>query len=180
MENLDAAFGDIDAGRVDSAAKQISITPPDRKNTNFSEPYFSAPIGWLFRSQTTEITKFEDLYGKKIALETVSAAHEYIKALDPEGKVEILTFPSDLTMLQEVEAGPCRRRPLRRAGLGLRDETVWPALETHRRSHLHRSQCFPLCQNRAGDRIRAEVDKALAEMKADGTLSEICIKWCWV
>ncbi|GAA6513615.1 transporter substrate-binding domain-containing protein [Merdimmobilis hominis] len=178
VENLDAAFGDIDAGRVDSAAKQISITPTRQEKYNFSEPYFFSPYRMVVQESNNEITKFEDLYGKKIALETVSAAHEYIKALDPEGKIEILTFPSDLTMLQEVEAGRVDAAPyaepvldyaMKQSGLHLKP--IGDPIYTE-------VNAFPFAKTERGDRIRAEVDKALAEMKADGTLSEICIKWC--
>ena len=61
VENLDAAFGDIDAGRVDSAAKQISITPTRQEKYNFSEPYFFSPYRMVVQESNNEITKFEEL-----------------------------------------------------------------------------------------------------------------------
>ncbi len=64
VENLDAAFGDIDAGRVDSAQSR-SASPTRQENIQLLRTLLFSPIGWLFRSQTTEITKFEDLYGKR-------------------------------------------------------------------------------------------------------------------
>ena len=88
-------FGELELGKLDSLTQQISITPSRMEKYYFSEPYFLSPYKFCVAGSNNSINKFEDMFGKKLGLSIGSAAHENIKRLDPEGKIEIVSFSPD-------------------------------------------------------------------------------------
>ena len=176
---LDGCFGALDAGKVDTLTQQISITKTRMEKYYFSEPYFLSPYKFCVVSSNNSINKFEDMYGKKLGLALGSAAHENIKILDPEGKIEIVSFSPDtiITLPNNVVNGKIDayieaeiifddRKAKTGLDLKLTGDTVY--LEVN---------AFPFRKDEASKKLCDEVSKTIVEMREDGTLGQLAVKW---
>ena len=176
---LEGCFGALDAGKVDTATQQISITPARLEKYIFSEPYFLSPFKLYVVGTNDTITKLEDLYGKRLALVTGSATHEYIKELDPEGKVEIISLRADstATIPSNVVNG--------KAEAAVTAVTVFPDLKESSELDIKmvgdilftQVNGFPFRKDEAGKKLCDEISKVVIEMREDGTLEKLAIKW---
>ena len=176
---LEGCFGALDAGKVDTATQQISITPARLEKYIFSEPYFLSPFKLYVVGTNDTITKLEDLYGKRLALVTGSATHEYIKELDPEGKVEIISLRADstATIPSNVVNG--------KAEAAVTSVTVFPDLKESSGLDIKmvgdilftQVNGFPFRKDEAGKKLCDEISKVVIEMREDGTLEKLAIKW---
>ncbi|MEI0603080.1 transporter substrate-binding domain-containing protein [Brachyspira alvinipulli] len=176
---LDGCFGALDAGKVDTLTQQISITKTRMEKYYFSEPYFLSPYKFCVVSSNNSINKFEDMFGKKLGLALGSAAHENIKRLDPEGKIEIVSFSPDtiITLPNNVVNGKIDayieaeiifedRKAKTGLDLKLTGDTVY--LEVN---------AFPFRKDEESKKLCDEVSKTIIEMREDGTLEKLAIKW---
>ncbi len=176
---MDGCFGALDADKVDSVTQQISITKARMEKYYFSEPYFLSPYKLYVPGTNNSINKFEDMYGKKLALALGSAAHEYIKKLDPEGKIEIVSFRSDslATLPNNVANGKADASiqsvvtfddRVKKTGLDLKltGDVVYTEVNA-----------FPFRKDEESKKLCDEVSKVIVEMREDGTLEKLAVKW---
>ena len=105
QEDVATAFGDLEIGKVDTVAKQISITPAREEKYDFTQPYFFSPYSLMVRGDNTDINTWADMEGKTIGLADGSAMNEYVAALDPDDKVNKTTYESFASIPQEVVLG---------------------------------------------------------------------------
>ena len=176
---LEGCFGALDAGKVDTATQQISITPARLEKYIFSEPYFLSPFRLYVVGTNNTITKLEDLYGKRLALVTGSATHEYIKELDPENKIEIISLRADstATIPSNVVNG--------KAEAAVTAVTVFPDLKESSGLDIKmvgdilftQVNGFPFRKDEAGKKLCNEISKVVVEMREDGTLEKLAVKW---
>lgn len=177
--SLDGCFGALDAGKIDTLTQQISITKTRMEKYYFSEPYFLSPYKFCVVSSNNSINKFEDMFGKKLGLTLGSSSIENIKKLDPEGKIEILSFREDsiITLPSNVVNGKIDAYVQsvvifndikEKTGLDLK--LAGDVLYTE-------VNAFPFRKDEASKKLCDEVSKILIEMREDGTLSNLAIKW---
>lgn len=168
----DAIFAGLDGGRFDVIANQVSINPDREARYLLSEPYTISPGVLIVPEDSTDITSFDDLEGKTTAQSltsnwyTVAEEHganvEGVEgwaqavALLRDGRVDA-TVNDKLTLLDYQNThGP--------SGLRIAAETEEPS-----------RNAFALSQG--NDQLLADVNTALAELRADGTLAEIGEKY---
>ena len=176
---MEGAFGSLESGKVDTVTQQISITPVRLEKYIFSEPYFLSPYRFYVAGTNDSITKLEDLFGKKLGLQTGTSSHENIKALDPEGKIEIVSFSPDTvaTIPNNVVNGKISASttaviifPNLQESTGLDIKMVGDVIFTE-------VNAFPFRKDEAGQKLRDEVSKVIVEMREDGTLEKLAVKW---
>ncbi len=176
---LEGCFGALDAGKVDTIANQISITKTRTEKYDFTEPYFLSPYKFCVVSSNNSVNKFEDMFGKKLGLSIGSAAHENIKRLDPEGKIEIVSFSPDtiITLPNNVVNGKIDAYieaviifDDRKAKTGLDLKLTGDVVYTE-------VNAFPFRKDEKGKKLCDEVSKTIIEMREDGTLEKLAIKW---
>lgn len=164
----DAIFAGLTAGRFDVIANQVSITPERQAAYAFSAPYTYSTGVIVVPSENTSITSFATLEGKTTAqsltsnwntLATASGATvqgvegwAQSVALVEQGRVDA-TVNDKLTYLDyRVQTGA--------AGLKIAAETTDQS-----------ESAFAFAKG--SDELAAAVTAALAELTADGTLTEI-------
>ena len=164
---MEGAFGSLESGKVDTVTQQISITPVRLEKYIFSEPYFLSPYRFYVAGTNNSITKLEDLFGKKLGLQTGTSSHENIKALDPEGKIEIVSFSPDTvaTIPNNVVNGKISASttaviifPNLQESTGLDIKMVGDVIFTE-------VNAFPFRKDEAGQKLRDEVSKVIVEMR---------------
>jgi L-cystine transport system substrate-binding protein len=168
----DAIFAGLDAGRFDTIANQVSITPEREENYVFSAPYAVSPGVIVTRDDDDSISSFDDLEGKTTAQSLTSNWYEL--AQESGAKVESVegwaqavalleqkrvdaTINDKLTFLDYLTTKP--------------DAALKIAAETDDTS----KSAFALQQK--NEALAEAISEALDTLRADGTLAEIGDKY---
>lgn len=180
QEDVATAFGDLEIGKVDTVAKQISITPAREEKYDFTQPYFFSPYSLMVRGDNTEITTWADMEGKTIGLADGSAMNEYVAALDPDNKVNKTTYESFASIPQEVVLGRVDAMPYAYLLIPylLESNPDWDlkAVDTENPIYVEVNG-YPFARTERGAELLELVDNALTEIIEDGTHKELSEKW---
>jgi L-cystine transport system substrate-binding protein len=168
----DAIFAGLDAGRFDVIANQVSMTPERQAKYAFSTPYTVSRGVIVTTKDDTSIHSFADLKGKTTAQSLTSNWYALAKksganvqsvegwaqavALLKQGRVDA-TINDELTFLdyQKTEG----------------DTGLKAAAETTDSAHT------ALTFRKNSTSLVDAVDKALAQLRADGTLAALSTKY---
>lgn len=172
--NFSGLFGLLESGRIDTISNQITITDERKAKYLFSDPYVVDGAQVVTR-KGSDINGLEDLAGKTVAVNLGSNYEQLLRAYDKDNKINIKTY--DTGIEQELMLG--------RIDAFVMDRVSSMALiKEHNLPFVHAGEAFetienawPLLNNEKGKRLQAEINKALAAMKADGTLKSISEKW---
>lgn len=162
----------LDSSRFDLIANQMAITDERLQRYAFSTPYVQSASQLLVHKENNEIKSLADVKGKTFA---ASQGSNYEKVLLEAGaKVEHYT--TNATIYSDIAAGriagtmndrlqvaylvKTSNLPLK--GVGESDKKIPIAL---------------MLRKEGSSSFREGVDKALADMKADGTFLKISEKW---
>jgi cystine transport system substrate-binding protein len=168
----DAIFAGLEAGRFDVIANQVSINDERTAKYDFSKPYTVSPGVIVVKADNTDISSFADLSGKTTAQSLTSNWYELAQksganveavegwaqavALLEQGRVDA-TVNDNLTFLDyQKQKGD--------TGLKIAAETDDPSLNA-------------FVFTKGNTELQQAVDKALDELRADGTLAEISDKY---
>ncbi|WP_407319610.1 amino acid ABC transporter substrate-binding protein [Isoptericola halotolerans] len=168
----DAIFAGLDAGRVDTIANQVSMTPERVEKYEFSQPYTVSRGVVVVPEGDTSISSFADLDGKTTAQSLTSnwrtlaeesgAQIEAVEgwaqsvALIEQGRVDA-TINDSLTVLDYLNEHP--------------DAPIEIAAETEETSESG----FVVTPERAA--LAEAIDGALDELRAEGELAELSMKY---
>ena len=94
VASSDGMFGLLDAGKVDTVAQQISVTPAREEKYKFSEIYAYNPYKLSVRADDDSINSVEDLKGKRFACQPAGFEKEFIEEYkeknDPNDEIEVV------------------------------------------------------------------------------------------
>jgi cystine transport system substrate-binding protein len=168
----DAIFAGLDAGRFDTIANQVTITPEREADYVFSTPYTVSTGVLVVPADNNDITSFADLDGKTTAQSLTSNWNDLAKengaqveavegwaqavALLEEGRVDA-TINDSLTYLDYANTEDA-------SGIKV-------AAETEEESQ----SAFVVTPERQA--LATAIDGALDELRADGTLAELGEKY---
>lgn len=176
IADMSGMFGMIDAGQVDFGARQITITNVRKEKYDFTDVYVYNPYRLVVTSDNDSIQSMEDLYGKKIVYNPVSSSGEYIDRVDPDQKIERVTLQGG-SALQEVALG--------RIDACLANATIFDALKEKGGYDLkqvgdvqfYEQDAYPCLKGSAASELIPEINKAMADIRSEGLLSEMALKW---
>ncbi|GGY08455.1 transporter substrate-binding domain-containing protein [Paludibacterium paludis] len=163
----------LQAGKYDIVANQVGITDARKQTFDFSQPYtFSSAQLIVRKNETRRFASLADLKGRKVGVGQGSNYADMAKAVPG---VEVKTYPGAPEYLQDLATG--------RIDAALNDSLLIPF--AIRESHLPvkaagavgdvASMGFPFVKNNPG--FKAAIDKALTDMKNDGSFRKISVKW---
>lgn len=173
-------FGMLDAGQLDTIACVVSPTEERREKYDFSDPYIKMDIGiGVQKGQAASIAKLEDLAGKKIGVNAGGQAMKKLESLQDTVQFEIVAYDSPTSMEYDLSLG-------RLDGIY---ESIVAILQAAERGDcdiepaemepLVTSLCaYPFVKdNEQNKEVIDRINEALAEMREDGTLMELSMKW---
>ncbi len=170
----DGLLAGLDAGRYDLMVNGVTITDERRETYNFSAPYAYNKTAVVVNAANDAITKMEDLQGKNTA-NTISSTYAAVA----ESYGATVTGVDDLNQTFELLLSG-------RIDATLNDEVVYvDYMRAHPDAPL-KIACYdsaatsvgiPVKKDASSDSLLAAVDQALAELAADGTLSELAVKY---
>lgn len=168
-------IGALEAGRIDTVANQITITPEREARFVFSRPYVYDGAQVVTKKGNTEITGPESLSGKSVAVNLGSNFEQLLRELPNASEIDIRTYESNIeqdTALGRVDAFVMDRvssaQAIKESGLPLQ-------LAGEPFSEIRNA--LPFRNDEAGRALRDKVDAALGQMAEDGTLTGISRKW---
>ncbi|MCP3775519.1 transporter substrate-binding domain-containing protein [Paenibacillus sp. MZ04-78.2] len=163
--------------KYDALVSQVTITEDRKKTMDFSTPYVKNAVNVIVKSDNTTIQKLEDFKGKKIGVGLGTNDEKYLRdvAMPKVGTFEIATYNDVITSLKDLNVG--------RIDATINNVfAIKPLIEKNQ--FKVKAVGDPIKEDFAGVAIRKNnpelldaINKALAEMKTDGTFKEIFQKW---
>ncbi len=173
--------------RWDISVGSMSITEERAQVLDFSEPYYFTPAGAAVGANS-DITSLDQLAGKRVGV-CGACTYEYyltrslaipgfaFEFLVPED-IEIVTYDTDTTAIQDLQLG-------RVDAVVSAVPTLEEAIKKGKEIKLLGDPVFlePLAvaadksSSLPVDSLVAELNRIIQEMHADGTLSELSMKW---
>lgn len=168
----DGMFAGLDAKRFDMIANQVGIKPDRLEKYDFSDPYIVSKAVLIVNSDDNTIKKFEDLKGKKSAQSLTS---NLAKIAETNGAViqPIDGFNQAIDLLVSKRVDATINDSL--SYLDLKKQKPDLALKVV--DEEENAQPSAVMFNKGNKELVAAVNKALTDMKADGTYAKISDKW---
>ncbi len=160
------------AGRQDIVMSAIYITDERKKVVDFTDPYFSAGLVVMVKKGNDSIKTPADLAGKRVAVQVGTKSVSVLSAAYPTAKpVEV---EKNEEMFNSLETGRADAvvtgKPAALLYAKTRGTTILlPEPLTHEEYGIAVSKREP--------EIRAALNKALQEIRADGTYDALVQKW---
>ncbi|SFM08655.1 cystine transport system substrate-binding protein [Paenibacillus sp. 1_12] len=163
--------------KYDALISQVTITEDRKKTMDFSNPYVKNAVNVVVKSDNTTIQSIEDFKDKKIGVGLGTNDEKYLRdvAMPKVGKFEIATYNDVVTSLTDLNIG--------RIDATINNVfAIKPLIEKNKFKIKAVGQ--PIKEDFAGVAVRKNnpelveaINKALAEMKTDGTFTTIFKKW---
>lgn len=168
---FDSIITAVSTGKADLGLAGMTVDPDRQKNVDFSDPYATGVQVIIVKEDST-IAKPDDLKGKKIGVQLATTGDQY--ATNDYGKDSVVQYNkgSDAVMALtqgQVDAVIIDNEPAKSyvaANKGLK------ILDTE---YVTENYAACIAKDNAG--LTKAVNKALAELKADGTLQKIVDKY---
>lgn len=169
--SFDALLAGLRQDRWDLVIASFGITPERSKAVTFTNPHYCS--GGVIVAKDPAIKSVADLKGKAIAVQTGTTYLENVQKL--QGIKEVKNFPKDTDAHAALVAG--------RVDVWVTDKFVAKAaLEADPKTGLHMGdfvfvERIASAIKKGNASLEAAVDKALAEILADGTYEQISKKY---
>jgi len=168
----DGLIAGLDANRYDAVINQVGITEERQKKFNFSNPYIVSKVVLIVNDKNDTIKDFTDLKGKKAAQSLTS---NYGKLATEAGAELVATDGFDQSV-QLVLTG--------RADATLNDSLSFldfkkqqPKAPVKVVAEKENATASGIIVRKGDDELVAGINKALDEVKADGTYDKISQKY---
>ncbi len=170
-------FGMLDTGKTDTIANQITMTDERKEKYLFPNPYVYSGAQIVVKKGNDEIKGLEDLKGKKIGVSLGSNYEQLIREYDINNEIEIITYEDFMGSLQDVSIGriDAVMNDKLAAVINIKESGLDLQLGGAPVSSLENS--FPFINNEENKELIKEINRALDEMREDGTLNSISNKW---
>lgn len=161
------------AGHYDAVISAMTITDERAQAVNFSDPYFSTGQVIVVRADDTSVTEPADLVGKVIAVQIGTTGQ--FSAEKIEGVARIDHYPTTPEAFLALRLG--------RADAAVVDELV--AIEEARANpgvlkvvgQPFTVEFYGIAVRKGNEELLRGINRALAQIKADGTYDEIYDRW---
>ena len=160
------------AKRFDMIASAMYITAERQQTVDFSDPYYPGGLVILVKKSRTDIKEPDDLAGKKVAVQTGTKSVEYLQKNNP--KAQLVQVEKNAEMFASLDSN--------RADAVV---TGKPAAKVYAQSHpdttvLNKqitTEEYGFGFRKENTDLKAAVNQAVKDLKADGTYQKLVDKW---
>ena len=172
---FDAIIPGILSGTIDTGAAGFSNTPERGKRVLFPIPFYKSGLTIVVPKGSTGIADFKDLEGKRISVQLGTTSMSYAKQIKG---AKISTFNSAGDAILNMLAG--------NADAVINDKPVTDyilaqnknlAAQTTHLKPIATADLFAMVMAKDNTKLKGEIDKALKDLKADGTFNKLHEKW---
>lgn len=169
---FDGIIPALQAETVGAAISAMTITEERAQTVDFSRPYFKAGLAIAVQADNAEIASFDDLAGKKIAVQIGTTGADEAAKVDG---AEVVTFESAPLALQELSNGNAdaviNDLPVTLYAI---DEGGLEGIKVV--GDLLTEEFYGIALPKGSENL-AKVNEGIAAIIADGTYGEIYQKW---
>ena len=168
----DGMFAGLDAKRFDAIANEVTIREDRLEKYDFSNPYIISRAVLIVNDATSDIKGFEDLKGKKSGQSLTSNLTDIAKSYGAEiVQTDGFNQAIDLLVSKRIDATI-------NDGLSFLDyKKQRPDTPIKVIAELDTKDQMGIMFNKGNQELVDAVNKALEDMKADGTYLKISEKW---
>lgn len=173
---FDGIIPAILSGTVDLGASGFSVTPERGKRVLFCESFYKSGLTMLVpKDNKAGITDFESLKGKRISVQIGTTAMAFAKKI-PDAQITTFDHCGDAVL--NMTAG--------NADVVINDKPVTDymlvtnkaiAAQTTHLSPVNEADYFAMVVSKKNPELQAKINKALKELKAEGTFDKLNEKW---
>ena len=184
ITSWNSMFGQLDSGRIDTVAENITITEERLETYNFSKSYITGSNAFIVRGGEEEsIQTDEDLAGKKIGVASSGNAYDKLIQIQEEKGIEFEIVPYDSsTNAYDVSIGRIDAsfmNPV--AGIALSDaSSLGLAVADWEDPAPDLSGYVFVKDSERAELLRSLFDDALTQMDEDGTLADLSVEYLGV
>jgi len=163
----------LNASKFDMILSGMSITDKRKEAIDFSEPYVMGGQVIAIKKGNAAITKAEDLKGKVVACQLGSIGDNVASAM--KELKDVKKYDKITEAFQELSAG--------RVDAVIMDAQVGGYYTTQKPGEYEvlnkviSEEPMGMGFKKSDKELKAAVDKAIDELKKDGTLSKLSVKW---
>ena len=168
--DFDAALLSVQQGKADIVMAGVTVTDERKAVMDFSDSYATG-IQSIIVPEGSDITSPDDLAGKKIG--TQRGTTGYIYCSDDFGEDSVVAYDSGLTAVQALNNGQVDAVVIDNAP-ATEYVAANPGLKVLDTSYAEEDYAIGMAK---GSALEDAVNKALEELKADGTLQAIVDKY---
>ncbi|MBE0342320.1 transporter substrate-binding domain-containing protein [Paenibacillus sp. 28ISP30-2] len=163
--------------KFDAVISQVTITSDREKVIDFTEPYITNNVNIIVNNKTNDITKLEDFKGKTIGVGLGTNDESYLRneVLPKVGDFEIKTYDDVITSLKDLNSG--RIDATINNLYALKPIVDKNGFQIKAVGEPIKSDQAGVAINKDTPELKAALNKALKEMKEDGTYKTIFKKW---
>ncbi|MDB5959076.1 MAG: bacterial extracellular solute-binding s, 3 family protein [Massilia sp.] len=168
-----AILAGLSAGKYDIIVSQVGITPKRQEAFDFSAPYtYSSPQLIVRKNETASYASLDSLKGKKLGVGQGSIFEQQARAVPG---ITVKSYPAAPENLQDLASG--------RIDAALNDSLMVAyllknsSLPIKAGPRVGKVEQMGIPFAKANPQFKAALDKALAEIAADGSLKAASIKW---
>lgn len=178
VSDFTGIFGMLDSGKIDTVGHSVAITDERSQKYLFSDPYVYSNYN-IITKKDSQLKAIEDFVGKKVGVVMGGQGEVKLNELCQKENldIEVVGYEGTAAMDKDVLMGRLDGR------LGPQIQT----LATIKKNNLElvvtdatvffETAGYPLPKDGNHDEMQKDINEALAEMKSDGTLSELSMKW---
>ncbi|WP_227369287.1 transporter substrate-binding domain-containing protein [Halomonas sp. M20] len=164
----------VQTGNIDLAIAGITITEEREKIVDFTNPYYDSGLRILVSANNEEVEEFDDLEGLRIGTKIGSTSYDYLqKNLGDDA--EITPYPGSSDMYMALMGGSVDAVFYDAPNVGYFSQTKGKG-RVKTVGSLYEGQQYGIAFA-DGSKWVEPANKALAEMREDGTYDEIHKKW---
>lgn len=173
----DGLWASLEANKLDCVANQVAMTDERKEKFIFTEPYAYNPYVLMCAEDNEKLQTVDDIEsGMTIASQPHSSDEALVAAIEKKYDVKLEQKFYDGMTAQEIALGRI---------------DLWPRAETAAIVTVNEIDNvkilgkfgeieingYPFAKNERGEELASVVNKALEEMREDGTLKELSEKW---
>ncbi len=102
---FNAAVQALESKQVDAVIAGMSITDERKIKFNFSDPYFDSGIIMAVSESNDDVSSYNDLKGKKVAVKTGTEGASFAESIKDKYGFSIVTFDDSANMYEDVKTG---------------------------------------------------------------------------
>ena len=163
----------LQANKYDVIVNQVGITPERQKSIAFSTPYaYSSPQIIVRKAGNSSPRTLADLKGKRVG---VGLGSNFEKQLRDAGGINVVTYPGAPEYLADLASGRLDAAYNDRLLVGYLIKSQ--GLPVRGAGVIGQPEAVGIALKKTNTGLKTAIDKALLQLKADGTYAKISRQW---
>lgn len=171
-------FASLGNGDRDILISSITITDERKASMDFSDPYFEATQLIVVGKDAQAVSKFADLKGKKVGVQTGTTGDEVVQKLLGKTSEDIKRFESTPLALKELESGGVQAVVADNGVIvNYLKNNADKGLKSVADTASFQPEFYGIAVKKGNTEVLAKVNEGLKAIKADGTYDKIYAKY---